>query len=352
MAKKVIVGMSGGVDSSVSALLLKQQGYEVMALFMKNWEEEGVCPAAVDLEDVAETCNHLEIPFYSVNFVKEYREQVFSDFLSESLAGRTPNPDVLCNREIKFKAFFEKAKELGADYLATGHYCQINEGQLLKGADPLKDQSYFLNAVKANVLKQVLFPVGHLTKVEVRKIALDAGLSVATKKDSTGICFIGKRDFRDFLSQHLHAEPGNFETLEGKIIGQHIGLPYYTIGQRRGIAIGGPGEAWFVVGKNLVKNVVYVEQGENHPALFASALKAIKPSWISGQCPPEMPYRCHAKIRYRQPDQLCTITAATSDSLEVHFDQPQRAITPGQSIVFYQGDICLGGAVIEASRNE
>lgn len=351
----VVIGMSGGVDSSVSALLLKQEGYHVIGLFMKNWEEDGICPAAIDYEDVSEVCKKIGISYYTVNFAKEYRENVFSDFLKESLAGRTPNPDILCNREIKFKVFFEKAKELGADFLATGHYCQIKKegGQtmLSKGFDPNKDQTYFLCAVKETVLESVLFPIGHLPKSEVRKIALEHGLSVANKKDSTGICFVGKRDFKEFLSQHLKATPGNFETLGGKKVGCHDGLPYYTIGQRKGLAIGGPGEAWFVVGKDIERNVVYIEQGENHPALFTSCLKAEQASWIASEPPAKWPFRCLAKVRYRQADQPCTIVAEDNGTLEVHFDQPQRAVTPGQSIVFYQGDTCLGGALIHHSWN-
>ena len=347
---KVIVGMSGGVDSSVSALLLKEAGYDVMGLFMKNWEDDGICPAAVDVEDVAEVCNEIGISFYTVNFVKEYREQVFSEFLKESLAGRTPNPDILCNREIKFKVFFQKAKELGADFLATGHYCQVREQegttQLLRGFDPNKDQTYFLSAVKGSVLKSVLFPIGHLPKKEVRRIAEEAGLSVAKKKDSTGICFVGKRDFKEFLSQHLKATPGNFETLNGKVIGRHDGLPYYTIGQRRGLAIGGPGEAWFVVGKDLKRNVVLIEQGENHPALFSQNIVAEQVSWVSDAFTNTLPYRCTAKVRYRQQDAPCVITRMEDDRLYITFDEPMRACTPGQSVVFYDKEICLGGAII------
>lgn len=343
---KVIVGMSGGVDSSVSALLLKQAGYDVMGLFMKNWEDDGICPAAVDVEDVAEVCKEIGISFYTVNFVKEYREQVFSEFLKESLAGRTPNPDILCNREIKFKVFFNKAKELGAEFLATGHYCQVRGAELLRGADANKDQTYFLSAVKGSVLKSVLFPIGHLPKKEVRRIAEEAGLSVAKKKDSTGICFVGKRDFKDFLSQHLKAAPGNFETLSGKVVGRHDGLPFYTIGQRRGLAIGGPGDAWFVVGKDLKRNVVLIEQGENHPALFSQNIVAEQVSWIADEFTKTLPYRCTAKVRYRQQDAPCVITRAENDRLYITFDEPMRACTPGQSVVFYDQEVCLGGAII------
>lgn len=355
MGKKVVVGLSGGVDSSVSALLLKQQGYEVLGLFMKNWEEDEYCPAAVDFEDVAAVCKKIDIPFYTVNFIKEYREQVFSDFLKESLAGRTPNPDILCNREIKFKAFYLKAKELGADFLATGHYCNLFKEKvrtkLLKGSDPNKDQTYFLYAVKENVLKEVLFPVGNLPKHKVREIAKEADLPVANKRDSTGICFVGKRDFKEFLSQHLKGEPGEMRTLSGQYVARHDGLPFYTIGQRKGLSIGGPGEAWFVVGKDLKNNILHVEQGENHPALFCLGVMGEQVSWIGDEPPGPFPYHCTAKIRYRQPEQPCVIEYCEGDSLKVKFLAPQRAATPGQSIVFYQGDICLGGAIINSLIN-
>lgn len=347
---KIIVGMSGGVDSSVSAWLLKQQGHEVIGLFMKNWEEDDQCPAAQDFEDVADVCLKIGIPYYTVNFAKEYRDEVFSEFLSESLAGRTPNPDILCNREIKFKRFYNQAKELGADFLATGHYCQVEhlDGHALlkRGSDPLKDQTYFLYAIREEVLKEVLFPIGHLPKTEVRKIALEAGLSTAGKKDSTGICFIGKRDFKEFLGQHLTGTPGEMVTPEGRVVGRHDGLPFYTIGQRKGLGIGGEGEAWFVVEKNLPKNQLIVVQGEDHPALFVGGLEAIQQSWIAGHAPSAYPYRCTAKVRYRQPDQACVIEKEENGTLYIRFDEPQRAVTPGQSIVFYQGDICLGGAII------
>lgn len=341
--------MSGGVDSSVSAWLLKEAGYEVIGLFMKNWEEDGICPAAIDFADVADVCKKIDIPYYAVNFAKEYRELVFKEFLEESLAGRTPNPDILCNREIKFKTFFDQARLIGANFVATGHYCQLRKNgdsvELLRGADPLKDQTYFLYATKGKVLKDVLFPIGHLPKSEVREIARKAGLPVAEKKDSTGICFIGKRDFKEFLSQHLKAEKGNFETPSGEVVGRHDGIPYYTVGQRRGLAIGGPGEAWFVVDKDLKRNVVVVVQGENHESLFKTHLKAEKITWISDKPPEEKTFRCTAKVRYRQVDVPCTVTLQ-GDSLEVHFDEPVRAITPGQSVVFYQNEVCLGGAII------
>lgn len=345
----VVIGMSGGVDSSVSALLLKQQGFNVIGLFMKNWEEkdpDGVCQSSKEYEDVVAVCDQIGIPCYSVNFVKEYWDNVFQHFLSEFQLGHTPNPDILCNREIKFKAMFEKALEFGADFLATGHYCQTEGGKLLKGRDPGKDQSYFLNAVNGEILKKVLFPVGHLLKPEVRRIAKEFGLATSEKKDSTGICFIGERDFKGFLSQYLAITPGNFETLSGKIVGKHDGVAYYTMGQRRGMAIGGAGDAWYVVGKDIARNVVYVEQGATHPALYCDKLTATDISWV-GDSPTTFPYHCSAKIRYRQPDQECVITQMEGDRLFVEFPVPQRAATPRQSIVFYQGDICLGGAMIE-----
>lgn len=347
----VVVGMSGGVDSSVSALLLKEQGYNVIGLFMKNWEEkdaQGVCRSAQDLQDVATVCNQIGIPYYSVNFVEEYRENVFKQFLEEFALGATPNPDILCNREIKFKVFLKKALDLGADYLATGHYCQTQllsgKQHLIKGADPEKDQSYFLYTIKAQALTKVLFPIGHLIKREVREIAKKYGLATATKKDSTGICFIGKRDFKEFLSNYLAIRPGNFERLNGEVIGKHDGIAYYTIGQRKGLAIGGAGEAWFVVGKDVSRNVVYVEQGTDHPALYADQLTASDLTWVNE--PPILPFRCQAKIRYRQIDQECDIISITDEKTTVRFTSPQRAITPRQSIVFYDGEVCLGGGII------
>ncbi len=351
--KTVIVGMSGGVDSSVSALLLKQQGYRVIGMFMKNWEEQdekGLCRSTQDFEDVVKVCEQLDIPYYSVNFVKEYQELVFSQFLSDLEAGYTPNPDILCNREIKFKVFLEKALSQGADFLATGHYCRLSpSAELLKGADPDKDQSYFLYTLKASSLQKVLFPIGHLTKTEVRRIARQHNLATSEKKDSTGICFIGKRDFKEFTGRYLGYKPGNFETLEGKIIGQHDGIAFYTIGQRKGLSIGGPGEAWFVVGKDPSRNVVLIEQGEDHPSLYRNTLIATDVSWIA-QAPSQLPYHCTAKIRYRQPDQPCVIEAIDQGRLYVRFPSPQRAVTPRQSIVFYQGNQCLGGALISAEK--
>lgn len=341
--------MSGGVDSSVSAFLLKEQGYDVLALFMKNWEEkngQGICQSAQDFEDVTSVCKQLDIPYYSVNFVKEYEELVFKEFLGELELGHTPNPDILCNREIKFKLFMEKALQLGADYLATGHYAQIDRasGDLLKGQDPQKDQSYFLYTLKEEILKKVLFPIGDLEKSEVRKIAKREGLSVHDKKDSTGICFIGKRDFKTFISRYIPYQKGHFETLDGKIVGVHEGAAYYTIGQRKGIGIGGAGDAWFVVGKEMARNVVFVEQGTDHPSLYSKRLIADQLSWVG--TPPLIPFTCKAKIRYRQMDQECVIEKMENGQISVNFLEPQRAITPRQSIVFYDGRRCLGGGMI------
>lgn len=349
----VVVGMSGGVDSSVTAMRLKEMGYNVIGMFMKNWEEEidGTCCAAQDFEDVAQVANHIGIPHYTVNFAKEYKEQVFAHFLKELEKGHTPNPDILCNKEIKFKLLLDTCKKLGADALATGHYaqnCHIDGSfALCNSVDTNKDQTYFLYTLNQEILKQVLFPLGTLLKAEVRELARNAKLPVANKKDSTGICFIGNRDFRQFLQQHLAFRPGKFRTLDGKIIGTHQGVAYYTIGQRRGLAIGGPGDAWFVVGKDVNENIVFVEQGASHPALFADELVATSASWVSGTPPFPLPFHCHAKIRYRQTNQPCIIEKAEANKLYISFPVPQRAITIQQSIVFYHGNYCLGGAVID-----
>src|ERR1700733_9207290 len=345
MIKIVVVGMSGGVDSSVAALLLKQQGYHVIGMFMKNWEEaDSSCQATHDFEDVVRVCETIGIPYYSVNFTKEYWERVFSHFIEEFKLGHTPNPDILCNREIKFKALLEKALELGGDYLATGHYCQIGQNgmqyQLLKGNDHQKDQSYFLYTMQEAALRKILFPIGGMLKNQVRKIACEYQLPTAQKKDSTGICFIGKRDFKTFFSQYIPLAPGNFETGKGEVVGKHDGFPFYTIGQRRGLGIGGPGEAWYVVGKDVSRNVVVVEQGENHSALFANQLTAAEISWVSSKGAPLPPFHCSAKIRYRQPDNPCVIKEIVQGQAVVEFPIPQRAITPRQSIVFYSGNIC------------
>jgi len=348
LKKTVVVGMSGGVDSSVSALLLKQQGFNVIGLFMKNWDEkssDGTCSATRDFEDVVKVCETLDIPYYSVNFIQEYWDFVFAHFLDELKKGFTPNPDILCNREIKFHLFFKKALQIGADFLATGHYAQVNSSGLFKGIDPNKDQTYFLYTLKEKTLNQVLFPIGHLHKKEVREIALANGLATAEKKDSTGICFIGKRDFKEFISQYIPYRKGLFLTLEGKKIGEHEGMAYYTIGQRKGLGIGGPGDAWFVVDKDPDSNIVYLAQGEDHPSLYANDLTATDISWIGDA--PSFPFSCKAKIRYRQPEQECVLEELSPGKLFIRFVNPQRAITPRQSIVFYEGNRCLGGAMIE-----
>jgi len=358
--KRVIVGMSGGVDSSVSALLLKRQGYEVIGVFMKNWDdtdENGFCSAEADAEDVRRVCDQIGIPYYTVNFEQQYRDKVFQYFLDEYRKGRTPNPDVMCNREIKFGDFLEKALDLGAEYIATGHYARIEykdgEFRLLRGADPNKDQTYFLNALNQNQLSKTIFPIGHLTKPEVRKIAEEAGLATARKKDSTGVCFIGERNFKQFLSGYLPAQPGDIRTLDGEWKGRHDGLMYYTIGQRQGLGIGGSGtgEPWFVADKDLENNILYVVQGHNHPALYSYGLQTGPLNWISGKKPAGA-CRCTAKFRYRQPDQGVTMTVREDGTCDVLFDEPQRAITPGQSVVFYDGEICLGGAVIDKVLKE
>ncbi len=350
--KTVVVGMSGGVDSSVTALLLKEQGYKVIGMFMKNWEDEedGICPAAADFADVAAVCSQLKIPYYSVNFAKEYWDLVFSRCLEDFRAGYTPNPDILCNREIKFNIFFKKALELGGDFLATGHYCRNleidGENKLAKGLDPNKDQSYFLYTIKKEILSKVLFPIGEMHKVQIREIALKHDLITAKKKDSTGICFIGKQaKFKTFLNKYIAQNPGNFENLKGEVVGKHDGLSFYTIGQRKGLNIGGPGEAWYVLSKDSNRNVVIIDQGEDNAALHRLNLVATEITWVSGQ-PPKLPFRCCAKIRYRQEDAPCMVEKIDGDQIYVSFDRPQKAITPRQSIVFYDGDICLGGAII------
>jgi tRNA-uridine 2-sulfurtransferase len=345
MSQKVVaVGMSGGVDSSVCAYLLKQQGYRVIGLFMKNWEED-TCTATQDFEDVVRVCEKLDIPYYSFNFAKEYKDRVFNSFLEDLKKGLTPNPDILCNREIKFDVFFKKAKQLGANFLATGHYAQISNYNLVKGKDSNKDQSYFLYTLKSHILKEVLFPIGHLLKDDVRKIAKKADLPVHNKKDSVGICFIGKRNFSNFLSKFIGYNPGNFENLKKQIIGKHQGCAYYTIGQRKGLKIGGEGEAWFVVDKDIKRNVVIIEQGSEHPSLFSNYLIADQITWV--QNPPKFPFKGTAKIRYRQTDQECEITQIENEKLLITFKEPQRAITLGQSLVIYNKDICLGGGIIK-----
>lgn len=352
--KTVVVGMSGGVDSSVAALLLKEQGYNVIGLFMLNWEEEdasGACTAESDFADVRRVCSLLDIPYYSVNFAKEYQERVFSHFLKEYAAGRTPNPDVLCNREIKFGPFREYALSLGADYVATGHYCGIRHTQdgkhfLLKAKDCGKDQTYFLNQVTQPQLANVLFPLADLDKSQVREIAERAGLATAKKKDSTGICFIGERNFRKFLSEYLPAKPGKILSLEGEEVGEHCGLMYYTLGQRRGLDLGGKkGESgrWFVVKKDLQNNILYVSHGDESP-LYTAECKVSGLNWI-GVDAPRKPFECGAKFRYRQGEQRVTVIPE-DDGVRVVFAEPQRAVTAGQYAVFYDEEKCLGGGVI------
>ena len=350
---RVVVGMSGGVDSAVSALLLRRQGYDVVGVFMKNWEEQdenGVCTAESDWRDVQDVCEIIGIPYYSVNFAKEYRDRVFSLFLSEYEKGRTPNPDVLCNREIKFKAFLDFAMQLGAEKMATGHFVRTDAaGHLLRGADGNKDQSYFLYMLHEAQLKKALFPVGGMTKQEVRRVAAEAGLPVSAKKDSTGVCFIGERDFKAFLQGFLPAQPGDMVTPQGEVVGHHDGLMYYTLGQRRGLGIGGRGDgrSFFVVDKDLKNNRLIVVQGEDHPLLYSRAALASQATFIGEPLPENTPCRVTAKFRYRQPDQPVTVTRR-GDDLLFTFDEPQRAVTPGQSAVLYDGQTCLGGGIIES----
>lgn len=352
---KVVVGMSGGVDSSVAALLLKKQGYEVIGLFMHNWEEDddnGVCTAVTDYEDVKRVCNKLDIPYYTVNFAKEYLDRVFKYFLEEYNKGRTPNPDVLCNREIKFGPFLEYAKSLGADFIATGHYAKVekrgNLTYLMKAKDTGKDQTYFLNQLSQNQLRDVIFPLGDLCKDEVRKIADENGLSTAQKKDSTGICFIGEKRFRTFLKSYLPCNRGQIVDLQGNVVGEHEGVIYYTLGQRRGLNIGGKkdgnGDRWFIVDKNVKENKLIVTQGEGEE-LFSNGLISYKINWIP-EIPSQHTFECFAKFRYRQPDQKVKVTIE-NDRVVVNFVEKQRAVTPGQYVVFYTDTDCLGGGVIE-----
>ena len=353
---KVIVGLSGGVDSAVTALRLLEHGYQVEAMFMKNWDEDDgteYCTARTDLEDSLRICDALDIELHTVNFARQYWDNVFAHFLTEYRAGRTPNPDVLCNREIKFKVFLDHAEQLGAHWIATGHYArtEIRNGKtrLLKGLDPNKDQSYFLNAVSQHQIAKTLFPVGDIEKPQVRRIAESAGLHIFGKKDSTGICFIGERRFNDFLENYLPAQPGDIRDEKGVLLGQHQGLMFHTIGQRQGLGIGGVQGAnaspWYVALKQLKSNTLVVVQGHDHPLLLKSELFAADANWIDS--PPTLPFRCMAKTRYRQPDQSCTVYSINNNELRVTFDTPQRAITAGQYIVFYDGDHCLGGAVIQ-----
>jgi tRNA-specific 2-thiouridylase len=353
---KVVVGMSGGVDSSVSALLLKQQGYEVVGLFMKNWEDDDTdeyCSTRQDLIDAISVAEKIGIDFEAVNFATEYKDRVFSTFLAEYQAGRTPNPDVLCNAEIKFKAFLDHADGLGAEWIATGHYARVRRDEagrveLLKGLDANKDQSYFLHRLTQQQLARVLFPVGELPKSKVRQLAHEAGLSTAGKKDSTGICFIGERPFREFLMRYLPRAPGRMRTPEGETVGEHQGLMYYTIGQRQGLHIGGrragSGEPWFVTHKDLPSNELIVVQGHDHPLLKKRALSAADASWVSGSAPPNGALA--AKTRYRQADAACKFDGHSEAAFSLAFDNAQWAVTPGQFAVLYDGDVCLGGGVI------
>lgn len=355
MTKRVVVGMSGGVDSSVAAALLKEQGYDVIGLYMLNWEEEdenGVCSAVNDYEDVKRVCNNIGIPYYTVNFAQQYLDRVFSEFLREYNLGRTPNPDVLCNREIKFGPFLEYAKKLGADYIATGHYAKVvhenGVSRLLKAKDTNKDQTYFLNQLSQEQLKDVLFPLGDIEKPQVRRIAQKYNLSTAEKKDSTGICFIGEKRFREFLQNYIPAKRGNICTTDGEVVGTHDGVMFYTLGQRRGLNIGGKhggnGKRWFVYDKDVQNNILYVSQGENDK-LFSKGLVTYKVNWIPSQ-PKEKEFECFAKFRYRQPDQKVKVVIE-KDRVVVKFAEPQRAVTPGQYVVFYTDTDCLGGGIIE-----
>lgn len=358
---RVVVGMSGGVDSSVSAYLLKQQGYDVVGVFMKNWDdtdENGVCTATEDYKDVAKVASEIGIPYYSVNFEKEYWDRVFTYFLDEYKKGRTPDPDVICNKEIKFRAFLDYALELGADYIATGHYSRLERdsdgnNHLLRGSDDNKDQTYFLSQLSEEQLDRVMFPIGDMEKPKVREIAKKAGLATADKKDSMGICFIGEKNFKSFLSNYLPATSGKMMTFNGEVKGTHDGLMYYTIGQRRGLGIGGDGtdnRPWFVVGKDLSKNILYVGKGYENKHLYADYLEASDIFWINDISNRGNDFRCTAKFRYRQKDVGVTVHLNDDGkSLRVDFDEPARAVTPGQAVVFYDGDECLGSGIIDAA---
>lgn len=362
---RVVIGMSGGVDSSVSAWLLKQQGYEVLGLFMKNWEDDDdseYCSSRQDWLDAVSVADLLGIDIEAVNFATEYKDRVFAEFLREYSAGRTPNPDVLCNAEIKFKAFLDHAMDLGAELIATGHYARVRavdaaggrQFQLLKGLDASKDQSYFLHRLNQQQLSRTLFPLGEISKAQVRQIAQELSLPNAAKKDSTGICFIGERPFREFLNRYLPTQPGLIKTPEGQVVGEHVGLAFYTYGQRKGLGIGGvkgrqatdgTADAWYTAAKDLENNVLYVVQGHDHPWLLKSELHAAEVNWIAG-APPALSSMA-AKTRYRQPDAACSIVQAASSEMTLVFNEPQWAVTPGQSAVLYDGDVCLGGGIIQ-----
>jgi tRNA-specific 2-thiouridylase len=359
-AARVIVGVSGGVDSSVAALLLRDAGESVAGLFMQNWAEgdaEGGCRAEDDRRDALAVCGRLGLPFHARNFAQQYWSGVFEHFLAEYAAGRTPNPDVLCNREIKFRTFLDEARSLGAECIATGHYAQVDRRdgrwRLLRGVDADKDQSYFLHQLGQEQLAATLFPIGHLPKPEVRRLARAAALPTAAKKDSTGICFIGERDFRGFLARYLPARPGEIRSVDGARVGEHEGVFFYTLGQREGLRIGGQrgraAQPWFVVGKDVAANVLLVDQGHDSPWLQSTHLDSEPAHWIAG-APPAAEFRCTAKTRYRQRDEACTVTLAPQGGLRVDFDRPQRAVTPGQSVVLYREEECLGGAVILATN--
>jgi tRNA-specific 2-thiouridylase len=382
-ARRVVVGMSGGVDSSVAAWLLKQQGYEVVGLFMKNWDDDDddeYCSTRQDLIDAAAVADLIGIELEAVNFAAEYKDRVFAEFLREYSAGRTPNPDVLCNAEIKFKAFLDHAMKLGAEHIATGHYARVRatageahasqamsgaasphgapagrDGErfeLLRGLDPSKDQSYFLHRLNQAQLSRTLFPIGHLRKTEVRRMADELGLPNAKKKDSTGICFIGERPFREFLNRYLPTQPGPIRDADGRAVGEHVGLAFYTLGQRKGIGLGGTkqgsGEPWFVARKDMATNTLWVVQGHDHPWLMSANLVALNAAWVAGE-PPRVGTRLAAKTRYRQSDASCVVTTIDGDRFELAFDEPQWAVTPGQSAVLYQGEVSLGGGVIEST---
>lgn len=362
MRKHIVVGMSGGVDSSVAALILLEQNHRVTGLFMKNWEEDDgteQCTAIADLADAQQVCDTLGIKLKTVNFAAEYWEQVFAVFLKEYQAGRTPNPDILCNKYIKFKEFLAYAEDLGADYIATGHYARINyqhgKYSLLKGLDASKEQSYFLYTMGQQQLAKTWFPIGSINKSNLRKMAVKASFNNAHKKDSTGICFIGERKFTAFLKRHLATQVGEIHTTEGQRIGKHQGLMYYTIGQRQGIGVGGvkgiPWGAWYVLAKDLQQNILIVGQGNNHPLLFNNTLEASQLDWVSNNTL-TFSRHCSAKIRYRQGDQKCLLEPLSKQRCRVTFKQPQRAIAPGQSVVFYDQDICLGGGIIERAFNQ
>jgi tRNA-specific 2-thiouridylase len=357
MNAKVIVGMSGGVDSSVAAWLLKEQGYEVTGLFMKNWEQddtEEFCPAAQDLADAQAVCNQLRIPLHTVNFSQRYWDKVFAHFLKEYEAGRTPNPDVLCNKEIKFNAFLNHALSLGADFIATGHYAKNkiidSIGFLYKAKDRDKDQTYFLHAVEPQALAQTLFPVGDFNKTQIRQFALEKNLVTHAKKDSTGICFIGEKRFKSFLKEFILAKPGEIRNMAGEHMGTHDGLMFYTIGQRQGLGIGGlhnsSNEPWYVVDKEVATNTLFIAQGSQHPMLYAQGLICGPIHWLEN-CQDKLPITCYAKTRYRQAEQGCLISPSDNNQHYVMFSSPQRAITPGQYVVFYDKNQCLGGATIE-----